>query len=443
MVLNETVILEQEILGGILNNNALLEDCKTFINEDMFMVNSHKAIYRELHRLINEGHSIDVINLIQHLKDDTSKLGGVNYLYEVSECCPSEANFKSKIDIMISNYQNYRMKEMAKKILGESDTEKNRTTLEEGLTNVNNCCNVSVIDPGQEGSRYLENFEKKMKGEKSGISSGLFALDKKIKNLRPGKLITIQARSSVGKTVFALQIAQNVALNKGNVFYSTGEMDEDEVRDRIMASRCGIDYDRIMAGELEAKEFVNVATYTDMLARTNFHVSEETNFYKTINEIKLYIQKYGKLDLLVLDYIDLYTDGVPGDNETQRLGYISRNIKKLARKYKFTALLLVQTKRTVDKENKNNEVYEKVESSDIQGSAKIEQDSDIIIGLYRNTLFDDAMARKHLPIDKSSMLADLNPDIINAIITKGRDCQKGTLAFVWEGKYQRILNVIR
>ncbi|NFI53454.1 hypothetical protein FDA52_10865 [Clostridium botulinum] len=438
IVSNQEVTLEQEIIGGLFKDNDLLVKAKEIIKPNMFSISTHKNIYKAFTNMKEKGLVIDLINFLEYYKDKIKDLGGIRYLTEVANSSPSEANFESKLKILVENYKRHEIKNIIPILTEQEELQKLIEILENTLKNIYQSDIVEKIDICNEYEKYLGWLYE---GDKeTGYKSGLFALDEALGNFQKGRLITLFARSGVGKSTVAIQIALNMTIQGYKVIYASGEMGENEVLGKMAASKLNIPYSRIINKKLENQEKEKISSFVTMLLNNSFHISNETNIDKLINEIKAYKLQYG-LDIMFVDYVNKYTNGVAGHSLSEKIGAITSRLKDLALKENICIVLLAQCNRSADK-NTGDYMSDKITEADIQDSARIEQDSDQLIALYRNKKLDDPITRQSMfnegKLDYGSKRADKNPYCINMIICKNRHGKRGTLAFKWDGEHSRV-----
>ncbi|MBX7404848.1 replicative DNA helicase [Clostridium chauvoei] len=442
MLTNQEIVLEQEILGGIFNNSTLFFRAKEKIKSCMFRIDSHKKIYKGILRMMDEGKSIDTINFLENYKNITKEMGGVSYITEVSTCSISEENFNTKLELLVENYKRSEILKLSKKLCTNISTSDMVEAVENTLASVYKSSltrEVDIISPYENYLDWLYNDTSEI-----GFKSGLNKLDKLLCNFQRGRLITIFSRSGVGKTTMSLQIALNMAMNGQKIVYCSGEMSNTEVFNKMASSYCYIKYsdisNKVFADE-EKKDKVNYLI--TKLLNNEFYVTNETNIDVLIDEIKLYKLEHG-LDVVFVDYINKYVSGAKGSSLTEKLGEVSSKLKTLAMQENICIVLLAQANRGVDR-NVSDNLCEKISESDIQDSARIEQDSDQVIALYRNKKLENLAYRDEMSrngkINYNSRSADENPNCINAIILKNRHGGKGMVGLVCYGEYSRIENM--
>lgn len=440
MIPKENITIEQEILGGLINDNTLISMCRENIKACMFQLAEHREIYKVINKMIDEGLTVDSINLIKYSERDTVKMGGVAYITDVASCNVSNANFESKLKFLISDYQKKELLRAVKEMYNHTTVEEMTETLKTGIEKVLKCNIVNDIDICEEYEEYLEDLYNE--NEEEGFKTDLYQLDEVLGDLQRGRLITIFARSGIGKSTFAIQMALNLALNKYKVVYGSGEMSKKEVFNKIMASHFNINYFDLNKKNISEDEKNKISSFSSVLINSCFHITNETDINKLFSEIKLYKLKNG-LDVVFIDYVNKYIRNSKGLTLTEKIGQVTSQLKDLALKENICIVMLAQANRKVD-ENGKESITEKLSSSDIQDSARIEQDSDQIIALYRNLKLDNKQYReeqhKNGKIDLNNSSAYINPYCINATITKNRHGEKRTLSFKWDGAKSKVSN---
>lgn len=441
MLTNQEVELEQEILAGLFIDNTLLIKAREIIKANMFQVVSHRAIYKAFIQMKQEGYNIDLVNFLQHYQDKTKDFGGIAYVTEIATSSTSEANYASKLRLLVENYKRHSIKNLIPKIADKNDLAELTKSLEDTLKTVYESDTIKSVDINSNYENYLNWIYEDNKD--IGYKSQLKALDDILGNFQSGRLITIFARASVGKSTVAIQIALNMALQKHRVIYASGEMSELEVLGKMGASKLKIPYKKIINKMLNEDEKLKIAELTTTLLNNKFYISNETNINRLISEIKSYKLQNG-LDVVFVDYVNKYTNGIDGHSLSEKIGVVTSLLKDLALKENVCVVLLAQCNRLADKNNNADYVTDKITEADIQDSARVEQDSDQLIALYRNKKLDDEFIRETLmqdrKIDYFANKADINPCCINFIICKNRHGERKTLAFSWDGKHSKVDN---
>lgn len=437
-MINEVINLEQEILGGLINNNTLIDQHKE-IKAKFFSLEIHKNIFAAIIDMHSKSLSIDLVSFLNYNKHKVKKMDSVSYITEVASCSPSTRNFKTKVNLLIENYKVREIKSLTNKLIETDNIEELTGMVETTLKTVYETSINKELDIISEYDDYLNWLMAE--STDTGSRSGLHKLDKILGNFQKGRLITLFARSGIGKSTVAIQIAANMSMQKQKVVYGSGEMSRVEVFNKIISSKLNIPYSVLMNRLTTDDDKERISIFMAKLTNTGLYITNETNIDKFISEVKLYKMKYG-LDVVFVDYVNKYISGMTGMQTTEKIGQVTAALKTLALEDNVCVVLLAQANRKSD--DKIGMVNEKVTEGDIQDSARIEQDSDQVIALYRNKKLDNpefrVAADKEGKLDYNSKDADKNPECINMTVLKNRHGEKGTKAFKWEGAFSRVTN---
>ena len=440
MLTSQHIELEQSILGTMFLYPNLIAKAKENIKKYMFQIENHSMIYEGILKMSEDKKEIDLINFLENYKEIVKEMGGVSYVTEVYSCSATDLAFETKLELLIKAFKKKIVLNLCSYLNDEMTIEDMEDKLSKTLVKLYNCTLKKELDIEEVYDNYLKNLYESNKD--MGIKSGLTKIDDALGNFRKGRLITVFARSGVGKSVFSIQVAKNMALSGNNVIYGSAEMSESEVLNRMAASEFSIDNSKFEKDTLNDEEKDKVSIFCASLSNNQLYISTETNIDRFINEVKVYKLK-NNLDIVFLDYINKYIDSVSSAYKlTERIGQITSRLKTFALEENICIVLVAQANRNVDKNN--GEVYEILTEADIQDSARIEQDSDQIIGLYRDKRFDDRAYRDKMfregNVDYDSKDSKENPNCINTIILKNRHGGRGIKAFRWEGRYCKISN---
>lgn len=440
MLDNNQIMLEQELLCSMLNNKKLIIVGKEKIKPEMFLYGPHTKIYLGILDMVSKKMEVDLVTFLEYHKKEVRYMDGVSYVTDIYTCGCSDAGFNTKAELLIKNYKRHIYLKTIEKINGDMTLDEIEGELDNAKVQVHKCQIKKEIDIAKQYEEYINWLYNKDRN--GGIKSNFIHLDKYLGNFQKGRLITVFARSGVGKTTFSLQLAANMILNGAKVLYGSAEMTTNQILNRMAASYLSISSKSIDDDSINAGDKDNITKYMSTLLEKNFYITTETDFEKFINEVKVY-KLQNSLDVIFVDYINKYIDFSERDIMTNKLGKISGMLKTLAMEEDICVVLMAQANRVVDKKG-GDMAIEKIDSSDIQDSARIEQDSDQVIALYRNVKLDDKMYKDILfkkgKLNYSSKNADENPECINAIIIKNRHGDRGTCALRWNGRYSKVTN---
>lgn len=443
MIRQELITLEQEVLGGPIIDNSLYHHLKENVKERMFVVPENKEIFKFISGMFEKGLEVSVTDILVYADKNTAKMGGTSYIAEIVSSTVNNAAYPQKIKFFVDEYRKRMIKESYTRVINSNTVEEMVDITKKTLESVYQCEISKELDTDNIYNDYL--FELENHDKEAGFKSNFYNLDDIIGKFQRGRLITAFARSGVGKSTFAIQIALNMVLQGNRVVYGSGEMSIKEVLNKMASSRLNIKHSKLMDNTLTGEEKDNINKLMVKLMTNRFYITNETNINKFLNEVRLYKLKNG-LDVLFIDYVNKYITGMSGVTLTEKIGQVTSTLKEFALKENICVVLLAQANRRADS-NSNLEYYEKLEVNDIQDSARIEQDSDQVIALYRNVKLDNPQIRESLnkegKLDYNSKKAEKNPNCINLTVLKNRHGKKGTIALNWEGDYSRISNFMR
>lgn len=438
MLSNNQINLEQEILGSMFKNNSLIIKAKENIKPEMFLYSKHMNIYLGILDMVENKMAVELITFLEHHRKNINDMDGVSYVSEVFTCSSSDLGFNTKLDLLANNYKKSLYVEMIERVNADMSLEDIEGEIEDVKIKVHKCKIKKELDIETQYDDYIEWLYDADRNK--GMSSGFVHLDKYLGNFQKGRLITVFARSGVGKTTFSLQLASNMVLSGHKIIYGSAEMTRSQVFNRMAASYLSISSKSIDDDTIAENDKGRIANLMAKFMSCKFYVSTETDFEKFTNEIKVY-KLQNTLDVVFVDYINKYIDFGDRDLMTNKLGKISGMLKTLAMEEDICIVLMAQANRVIDKKGGDSAI-EKIESSDIQDSARIEQDSDQVIALYRNIKLDDKMYRDKLykqgKLKYNSKNADENPECINAMVIKNRHGDRGTCALRWNGRFSKV-----
>lgn len=443
MVRQDLITLEQEVLGGVIIENSLYNYLKDNVEEGMFVVPEHREIFKVINEMFDKGMEVNTTDIMVYADKNTSKMGRTTYITEIVSSTVNNAAYPQKIKFLVDEYRKRMIKETYLKVINCNTVEEMLSYTEKMLERAYKCEVVKELDIEEMYNNYL--FEIENCDKECGFKSNFYSLDETIGNFQRGRLITVFARSGAGKSTFATQTALNMALQGYRILYGSGEMSQKEVLDKMASSKLNIKYSQFTNKELTEIERNKIHSLMLKLLEDNFYVTNETNISKFLNEARLYKMK-NNLDVLIVDYVNKYITDINSSTLTEKIGRVTSILKEFALKENVCVLMLAQANRKTD-DKTSAKHYEKLEVNDIQDSARIEQDSDQVIALYRNIKLDNEKVREDLykegKLDYNSKKAEINPNCINLTVLKNRHGNKKTIALKWEGDYSRISNFMR
>ena len=450
MLSNGQIVLEQEILGSLFKNEDLIIKAKEKIKPEMFLYSKHMNIYLGILEMVENKMKVELITFLEYHRGKINEMDGVTYVSEIFTCSISDFAFNTKMDLLIDNYKKHLYIEMASRINEDMSFESIESEIENVKVKIHKCGIRKELEITKQYDDYVKWLYEEERDQ--GMSTGIRVIDRYIGNLQTGRVVTVFARTGAGKTTFLSILCGLIKNDSGTIeidevkflsddfYYGSSEMSRREVFTKMASSNAAVAYKSINENTINDSEKSKIAEFMSKIINNKFYVSIENDLDKFINEIKLY-KLQNNLDVVFVDYVNKYVDHNDRDLMTNKIGKISGLFKNLAVEENLCVVLIAQANRIVDKKG-GDAAVEKLESSDIQDSARIEQDSDQVIGLYRNVKLDDKIYRDKLfrlgKLKYESKNADENPECINAVIIKNRHGERGTCALRWNGRFSRI-----
>ncbi|MFK4935273.1 replicative DNA helicase [Lactococcus garvieae] len=438
---------EQAVLGAIFLDSDRLIEVKEFLSTDDFYKNAHKIIFRAMEHLSDNREAIDVLTVRSLLENqnDLETIGGIAYIAELATATPTAANAsyyakivaeKSLLRQLINKLTQsvekaYSQEDPAENVLAEA--EKSLIDVQQGR-NTSSFRRISDVL-----SMNLDDLEEraKQKSTITGIATGYPALDAMTTGLHEEELIILAARPAVGKTAFALNIAQNIGTKQDKtVAIFSLEMGAESLVNRMLAAEGTIESHNLRTGQLNDEEWNQYFIAMGTLSKASIYIDDTPGI--KITEIRArsrkLAQETGNLGLIVIDYLQLIS-GTGRENRQQEVSEISRQLKILAKELKVPVIALSQLSRGVEQRQDKRPVL-----SDIRESGSIEQDADIVAFLYRDDYYDRAGADDD---DDDEGFNDV-PEVDNkveVIIEKNRSGSRGTVELLFLKEYNKFASI--
>ncbi|MEK4630477.1 MAG: replicative DNA helicase [Solibacillus sp.] len=425
---------EQSVLGAIfLEPQALITASEIVIADDFYHI-AHQKIFQTMLNLSDKGKAIDVVTVTEELsaKKELEDVGGLSYLTELANAVPTAANIAHYAKIVEEKALLRRLIRVASKIADDGYTREDEVEVllaeaEKKMLEVSNRKNAGdfkhVKDVLVQTFDNIEQLQSR-DGDVTGIPTGFRDLDKMTAGFQRNDLIIVAARPSVGKTAFALNVAQSVAVKaRENVAIFSLEMGADQLVMRMLCAEGNIDAQRLRTGALEAEDWSKLTMAMGSLSNSGIFIDDTPGV--RITDIRAKCRRLAKeqgLGMILIDYLQLILgSGKPGENRQQEVSEISRSLKGLARELKVPVIALSQLSRGVEQRQDKRPMM-----SDLRESGSIEQDADIVAFLYRDDYYDKESESK---------------DIIEIIIAKQRNGPTGTVSLAFRKEYNKFLNL--
>ena len=436
----QSIEAEQAVLGSIFLDPETVVGALEFIESKDFYRRGHQLIFQAMLELNNHNEAIDIVTVTNALesKNQLEDIGGMAYLAELAVAVPTAANMEyyAKIveqkailrnlihtatDIVTKGYEEgdelASILDEAERSILEVSERRNRS----GFLAISDVLNSSIAQIDQ----LYQNNE-----EITGLPTGYQALDKMTAGLQKEELIILAARPAVGKTAFALNIAQNIGTKTDEtVAIFSLEMGAESLVNRMLCAEGSIDAGHLRTGTLSEEEWQSLIVAMGSLSKANIYIDDTPGI--RIAEIRAKCrrlkQEKGNLGLVLIDYLQLI-EGTGRESRQQEVSEISRQLKKLAKELKVPVIALSQLSRGVEQRQDKRPVL-----SDIRESGSIEQDADIVAFLYRDDYYDREEGEDD--DDHGSAGED---NVIEVIIEKNRSGARGTVKLLFIKEYNKF-----
>ncbi len=397
-----SVEAEQSVLGGLLLDNLAWDRAADLLTDGDFYRHEHRLIFAAIGTLIAATKPADVITVFERLQslgraDDG---GGLAYLNALAQSVPSAANIRRYAEIV-------RERAVLRKLIATSD-EIATTAFNpqgRGAAQILDEAETKIFRIGEETARQRQGFQgidKLMVAlldrvnelhdlgaeDVTGVRTGFYDVDRMTAVLQKGDLIVLASRPSMGKTAFALNIAEHVAVNEGlPVLVFSMEMGASQLALRLVGSLGRIDQQHLRTGKLAGDEWTRLTEAVDRLKEAQVYIDETPAL--TAAELRARSRRMarqfgGTLGLIVVDYLQLMSGSATSDeNRATEIGEISRGLKALAKELQCPVMALSQLNRSVESRNDKRPMM-----SDLRESGAIEQDADVIMFIYRDEYYN-------------------------------------------------------
>lgn len=432
----QNIEAEQAVIGAVfLEPSAIVLASEILVPEDFYR-SAHQKIFEVMIELNESGKAVDLVTVTEKLA--ASKLlediGGVSYLSELSISVPTAANIGYYARIVEEKALLRRL------IRTATDIATNGYTREDEVEELLDEAEKSIMEVAQRKNasafqnikdilvRTYDNIEMlhNRKGEITGIPTGFSELDRMTAGFQRNDLIIVAARPSVGKTAFALNIAQNVGTKTDeNVAIFSLEMGAEQLVMRMLCAEGNIDAQNLRTGALTDEDWRKLTMAMGSLSNSGIYIDDTPGI--RISEIRSKCrrlkQEHG-LGMILIDYLQLIQgSGRAKENRQQEVSEISRSLKALARELEVPVIALSQLSRGVEQRQDKRPIM-----SDIRESGSIEQDADIVAFLFREDYYDQESENKN---------------IIEIIIAKQRNGPTGTVQLAFVKEYNKFVNLER
>ncbi len=432
-----SVEAEQSVLGGLMLDNQTWDRVVELLQEKDFYRHEHRLIFQAMHDLSHRNNPFDVLTLSETLKNKghLDAMGGEVYLFELAKNTPSVANIYAYAEIV-------HERSILRQLIGISNE------IGESAFNPNGRQSLELVDEAErkifaiaesndrnQGPAIIRNLLSKAveridilyhsNEPITGLATGYADLDEMTSGLQPADLVVVAGRPSMGKTSFAMNIAEHAAIKAGKpILIFSMEMPGDALATRMLSSLGRIDQHNLRVGKLKDEDWPRITSAVAMLSETKMLIDDSPGLspVEMRARARRVVKEHGQLGLIVIDYLQLMQ--VPGikENRTAEISEISRALKSLAKELNVPVIALSQLNRGLEQRADKRPVM-----SDLRESGAIEQDADLILFIYRDEVYNENTPDK---------------GIAEIIIAKQRNGPIGKVRLTFLGKYTRFENFV-
>ncbi|MCH5585061.1 replicative DNA helicase [Shimazuella sp. AN120528] len=428
----QNIEAEQAVLGAILLNPDILTNVNELLRAEDFYRQGHQRLFQVMNELAEKREPIDLVTLTALLQDKNllEEVGGVSYLTEIAALVPAISNVDYYAKIVETKSMQRNLIRTASEIIGDAYTS------EEDITGIMESAEKKILDIAKRRIKgsfaaikdvLVESYEQiealhYNKGGLKGLSTGFIDLDKMTSGFQKSDLIIVAARPSMGKTAFALNVAQNVATRTGEtVAIFSLEMSSAQLVMRMIASEGNIDAQAFRTGNLNEEDWEKLTMSIGTLSEASIFIDDTPGI--TIFDIRAKLRRLQAehgLGLVMIDYLQLIS-GRGIESRQQEISEISRSLKLMAREFNVPIIALSQLSRAVEQRQDKRPML-----SDLRESGSIEQDADMVAFLYRDDYYNEESEKKN---------------IAEIIIGKQRNGPVGRVELLFLKNYNKFLSL--
>ncbi|HUB01876.1 MAG TPA: replicative DNA helicase [Terriglobales bacterium] len=388
---------ERSILGAILLDNHAFNDAAEHLRPDDFSLDAHRRIYSRMLELAESSRPIDIITLVEELeqKKELQAIGDVGYVSSLLDGVPDRPSIEHYVRIV-------RDKAILRGLIGVANTAIAKASEQaEPADEILNDAEAAVFALSEKrigkGFQGIQDIVRNSfgsidallkRGQRiTGLATHYTDLDEMTSGLQKSDLVILAARPSMGKTSFAMNIAENAAIDDGKtVGIFSLEMSSEALLQRLLCSRAIVDAHKMRTGSLWSDDMKKVVRAMEELATAQIYIDDTPGISLTEMRAKArrLKQAQGRLDLLVVDYLQLMSGGSKRfENRTQEVSAISRGLKAIAKELEVPVIALSQLSRAPESRGGDH----RPQLSDLRESGSIEQDADVVMFIFREEIY--------------------------------------------------------
>ena len=394
-LLPQSIEAEEAVLGAILENPAALGRVVESLKPESFYKPAHRIIYDAMLNMFKKNEPIDIVTISEYLRnrEELELAGGRAYINDLAINVVTTTNIEYYAKIVQEKEIKRALINAGSEIVSMSyeseDTDNVLDNAQKLIFNIASQKDTSDLVAIQD--LVVESYEQieqrfNNKDELVGVTTGFYDLNALTSGLQKSDLIILAARPSMGKTAFALNLAQNVALKgKKAVAIFSLEMPKQQLTKRMLCSEAEVDTQRITSGNIQPKDWEKLVDAMTRLSDAKIYIDDTSGVTATDVKAKCrrLMMEEKNLGLIIIDYLQLMEGGGNTNDRNQQISQISRALKGLARELDVPIIALSQLSRGVEQRNDKRPML-----SDLRDSGAIEQDADIVMFIYRDEYYN-------------------------------------------------------
>ena len=441
-VLPHNLDAEASVLGGVILRNEVLTHLETLEVDDFYDLR-HKVVFQAIRNLEAIARPIDVVTLENEIEKQgkLDAIGGIAFLGELTLRVPTADNVIAYAEIVTEKHQARKLSLAASDIheKGYEDNLEVRDYLDEAeakIFEVTQQRDKSGPEPIKSlVKKVFSSLDERFKsdGGVTGVPTGFIDLDSRTAGLQPTELVILAARPAMGKTAFAMSLAQNAATGPNGgwpcLVFSL-EMSSTQLAERMLCSEARVDSSALRRGQLQRQDMTNLTYAAASLSKAPILIDDTPAL--SLREVRARARRFRsnkelfagkKFGLILIDYLQLMRGSPQAAKASreQEISEISRGLKALAKELECPVLALSQLNRSLEQRTDK-----RPQLSDLRESGAIEQDADVILFIYRDVIYNKDTE---------------NPNVAEVIIGKNRHGATGTIETHFEGRYTRFENL--
>jgi len=423
---------ENSVIGAMLIDQDAIGQAAEIVTAEDFYQNQYKLVFNAIVSLYNEGKAVDVITLQNRLKEmgASSEVTELSYVSGLVANTPNSANVQQYAKIVADTAQLRRLihvnEEVANSCYAQEDStehimEKAEKDLSAVLQRRGSADFVPIRQIVIDALKKIESHGK-TRGSVTGLATGFTDLDYNTSGFQPSDLILIAARPSMGKTAFALNIAEYMIRKGKCVALFSLEMSREQLVNRLLSLESNVDSQLLRTGNLSDSDWDSLLEGANIIGSSRLIIDDTPGI--SVSQLANKCRKYKleqNIDIIMIDYLQLMAGSRRAESRQNEVAEISRALKGLARELNVPVVALSQLSRAVEQRPDHRPML-----SDLRESGSIEQDADVVMFLYREDYYNKDTERK---------------DVAEVIIAKQRNGPIGTVELVWLPKYTKFASM--